>query len=261
MPIYFDATFSWSGYSYQGKIGMFIVLKKLNDYQDNDLENDFNDWSIEFEWLEDFSIKQRNIYQSLHQVKTLKSTNINSYTDAIQQTIDNSNILGYPITPHFHVSSNVTAPHNTFYSYTINGNNQQYCPLDEIDNLLREEIRVFLQSHNLPDYNGNSEDVHFFKLLSIIDDHVRIRHENIQRVGRNIPPEEIKFITIINSLKTDSSQFTNGRMIYEKKAYFSNVVDKFLQNKSDEIKGKLNQFIREAFDLDSDFVKYSKSIS
>ena len=32
MPIYFDATFSWSGYSYQGKVGMFIVLKKLNEY-------------------------------------------------------------------------------------------------------------------------------------------------------------------------------------------------------------------------------------
>ena len=54
MPIYFDATFSWSGYSYQGKVGMFIVLKKLNEYNGNDLDNTFIDWSIEFEWLEDF---------------------------------------------------------------------------------------------------------------------------------------------------------------------------------------------------------------
>ena len=115
MPIYFDATFSWSGYSYQGKVGMFIVLKKLNEYNGNDLDNTFIDWSIEFECLEDFSIKQGSIYQTLHQVKNLLSTNINSYSTAIQQTINNSNILGYQITPHFHVSSNVTTPHNIFY--------------------------------------------------------------------------------------------------------------------------------------------------
>ena len=95
----FDATFSWSGYSYQGKVGMFIVLKKLNEYLGDNLEGNFIDWSIEFEWLEDFSIKQGNIYQSSHQVKTLASTNINSYTTAIEQTIDNSITSGYTITP------------------------------------------------------------------------------------------------------------------------------------------------------------------
>jgi hypothetical protein len=54
MPIYFDATFSWSGYSYQGKVGMFIVLKKLNEYDGDDIETNFNDWALEFEWLEYF---------------------------------------------------------------------------------------------------------------------------------------------------------------------------------------------------------------
>lgn len=262
MPIYFDATFSWSGYSYQGKVGMFIVLKKLNEYRGNNIEIEFNNWTLEFEWLEDFSIKQNGRYLSLHQVKTLASTYINSYNVAIQQTIDNSNILGYPITPHFHVSSNVTNPHNIFYQYTINRNNQQYCPLDEIDNLVKKEIRLFLQLHNISDYNGGCEDSHFFKLLAIIDEHVRIRHQNIQ----NNPPatrimETISFSEIINSLKTDSRQFTNERMISEKKAYLSSSLDKFLQNKDENIKYKLKKFVRESFDLGFNFVKYAKSIS
>lgn len=262
MPIYFDATFSWSGYSYQGKVGMFIVLKKLNEYNGDNIETNFNDWTLEFEWLEDFSIKQNNRYLSLHQVKTLENRNINAYIEAIQQVIYNSqNALGYTITPYFHVSSNVNNPHNIFYQYIIDGSNCQYCPLDKIDGLLKEEIRIFLQSHNLADYNGSNEDSHFFKLLAIIDNHVRIRHENIQQVGRNTPPAEIEFMTIINSLKTDSMQFTNERMIYEKKAYLSSSLDKFLQNKNENIKDKLKQFVRESFDLDSDFVKYSKSIS
>ena len=263
MPIYFDATFSWSGYSYQGKVGMFIVLKKLNEYNGNDLDNTFIDWSIEFEWLEDFSIKQGSTYQTLHQVKTLLSTNINSYTTAIQQTINNSNILGYQITPHFHVSSNVTTPHNIFYSYSITGNVQQYCPLNKIDNLLKNEIKSFLEVYNYADYNGNCEDPHFFKLLAIIDNHVSIRHQNIQ----NNPPrtriiETISFSEIINSLKTNSGQFTNERMIYEKKAYLVSLIDEVCMYLDEDQKEKIKIFEREVLNLnDESFVKFSKSIS
>ncbi|WP_418185532.1 ABC-three component system protein [Aliarcobacter vitoriensis] len=262
MPKYFDATFSWSGYSYQGKVGIFVTLKELNKYTDNNIETFFNDWSLEFEWLEDFSIRQGRIYKSLHQVKTLKSRNIDSYTKAINQILENAwSEYTYYIKPYFHVSSNVNNPHNIFYQYTIDNTNKKYCPLDKIDNLLKDEVKLFLQRHNVPDYNGHSEDLHFFKLLSIIDNHVKRRHQNIQRVGRNTFPEQLEFITIINSLKTDSRQFTNERMIYEKKAYFSLVLDKFLQNKNDDTVNKLKLFARESFDLDSDFVKYSKSIS
>jgi hypothetical protein len=263
MPIYFDATFSWSGYSYQGKVGMFIVLKKLNEYDGDDIETNFNDWALEFEWLEDFSIKQGNTYQSLHQVKTLASTNINSYTNAIQQTLTNSNILGYHIPPHFHVSSNVLNPHNIFYSYTINNINQQFCPLNEIDNLLKKEIKDFLEIYNPADYNGNCEDTHFFKLLAIIDNHVCIRHQNIQ----NNPPgtritEAISFTEIINSLKTNSGQFTNERMIYEKKEYLVRLVDEICQDINNDLQNKINIFTRDVLDLDDDsFVKFSKSIS
>jgi len=65
MPLYFDATFSWSGYAYQGKVGVFVVLKHLNQYNGNNLNVYFNDWELEFEWLENFSIKQSGTYKSL----------------------------------------------------------------------------------------------------------------------------------------------------------------------------------------------------
>lgn len=263
MPIYFDATFSWSGYSYQGKVGMFIVLKYLNAYQGNNLETHFTDWSLEFEWLEDFSIKNGNTYLSLHQVKTLNSTNITSYAAAIQQVeINAQNALEYQITPYFHVSSNVANPHNIFYTYTINGINQRYCPLEQIDGLIKDEISFFLQTYNQPDYQGNSQEVHFLKLLSIIDEHVRQRHSNIQNIpvaARQI--ETISFNEIIDSLKTNSMQFTNGRMIYEKKKYFANIVDDICQDLSLESKTKINNFSRNILNLDDDkFVKFSKSI-
>jgi len=126
MPLYFDATFSWSGYAYQGKVGVFLVLKHLNQYNGSDLNIYFSDWELEFEWLEDFSIKQSGIYRSLHQVKTSQSTRVASYNAAITQTINNAqDAFNYHITPYFHVSSNVVNPNAIFYEYHINDNDQQ----------------------------------------------------------------------------------------------------------------------------------------
>jgi len=102
---------------------------------------------------------------------------------------------------------------------------------------------------------------HFAKLLAIIDSHVRQRHHNIQTqtpATRQI--ECIKFSDIVDSLKTDSHQLTQERMIYEKKMYFQKVIDEFCQDKSDVIKDKLKAFVRKSFDLESNFVKFSKSI-
>lgn len=261
--MYFDATFSWSGYSYQGKVGMFIVLKHLNNYVGNNIETHFIDWSLEFEWLEDFSIKNAARYISMHQVKTLNNTSIGVYQRAINQVLCNSwSEYTYQITPYFHVSSNVQNTNNIFYTYTINGINQRYCPLEQIDDLIKDEISFFLQTHNQPDYNGNSQEVHFLKLLSIIDEHVRQRHSNIQNIPAAIRPiATISFNQIIESLKTNSMQFNNERMIYEKKVYFANIVDEICQDLSLESKTKINDFTRNILNLDDDkFVKFSKSI-
>lgn len=264
MPLYFDATFSWSGYAYQGKVGVFVVLKHLNQYNENNLNIYFNDWELEFEWLEDFSIKQSGTYKSLHQVKTLKSTRIASYDAAITQTIENAqNAFNYNITPYFHVSSNVISPNEIFYEYNINGNTQHYCPLNQIDNLVKEQIGIFVAKYNSRDNNGEAIDTHFVKLLAIIDNHVRQRHQNIQNQPANTRQiEYINFSEIITSLMTDSMQLSQERMIYEKKAYFVSIVDEYCQDKDANTKRKINDICRELLNLnDIDFIYFIKSIS
>ena len=51
-----DATNSWSGYNYQGKIALFVVLKKINELISIGKVDEIEKYSIELEWLEDFSI-------------------------------------------------------------------------------------------------------------------------------------------------------------------------------------------------------------
>lgn len=81
----FDATATWNGFSYQGKVGLYVCLKLINDalLRNEDIDEFCEQYSIQFEWLEDFSILQNNQYISHHQVKHYNNEQFSSYIDAI----------------------------------------------------------------------------------------------------------------------------------------------------------------------------------
>lgn len=89
-----DASPSWNGYNYQGFIGIYVCLKIIKNQLDNisfdDLKtSDFlKKYTIEYEWLEDFSIKYNGKYQSLHQVKHKEGQAFSSHIDAINTILD-----------------------------------------------------------------------------------------------------------------------------------------------------------------------------
>ena len=82
-----DATNSWSGYNYQGKIALFVVLKKLNELISMGELDEIEKYSVELEWLEDFSILYKGDagvqYKTIHQVKAKDKHNISDYEDAL----------------------------------------------------------------------------------------------------------------------------------------------------------------------------------
>ena len=84
---YWDAPNSWSGYNYQGKIALFVALKKINELIDIGEIDEIEKYSVELEWLEDFSILYKDDngvqYKTIHQVKAKDKQNINDYEDAL----------------------------------------------------------------------------------------------------------------------------------------------------------------------------------
>ncbi|TMO81728.1 ABC-three component system protein [Pseudoalteromonas spongiae] len=83
-----DATPSWNGYVYQGKIGIYVVLKKiLQKLQTNpnreELVTFLENYSIEYEWIEDFAIKNNTQYESLHQVKHKAGNGFSTHISAV----------------------------------------------------------------------------------------------------------------------------------------------------------------------------------
>lgn len=95
-----DASSSWSGYQYQGKVGLYVVIKYINDLIKNNGELECEKYSVEFEYREDFSIKYRGYYKSIHQVKARLSDNtINPYLEAMaklnEEKYSDSNLILY----------------------------------------------------------------------------------------------------------------------------------------------------------------------
>ncbi|MGE6489191.1 ABC-three component system protein [Paenisporosarcina sp. NPDC076898] len=76
-----DASPSWNGYNHQGKVGIYVVLKMINELQ-LDKESS-KKYELELEWLEDFSIKVDGKYKFIHQVKTYNESGPANYKDAI----------------------------------------------------------------------------------------------------------------------------------------------------------------------------------
>ncbi|WP_121604901.1 ABC-three component system protein [Virgibacillus sp. Bac332] len=63
-----SAASSWNGYKYQGKVAVYTMLCLINQLGANNEE--INSYSLEIEHFEDFSIKYDNHYFSIHQVKS-----------------------------------------------------------------------------------------------------------------------------------------------------------------------------------------------
>ena len=62
-----NATSSWSGYSHQGSLGIFVALQKINKLKEDG--EDITNWKVIYENAEDFDIQNNGIVDSRHQVK------------------------------------------------------------------------------------------------------------------------------------------------------------------------------------------------
>ena len=78
-----NATASWSGYLHQGKVGIFLGLRKINELI-NKPSQTLDKWKIEYESAEDIDIKNVDVVESRHQVKAYKDAKYpNDYKDVL----------------------------------------------------------------------------------------------------------------------------------------------------------------------------------
>lgn len=78
-----DASATWSGFNYQGKIALYHVLKIICEKKTIDIGYDFSDYSLILENNEDFDIRGPGGFESFHQVKAINNTALSTYENAL----------------------------------------------------------------------------------------------------------------------------------------------------------------------------------
>lgn len=254
-----NATASWSGYSHQGKVGILVALKKINE-----LNLEINgDYILDYEQQEDVRLLFNGREIEVHQVKALGSGNyISSYTSALDNfepcagrnflhTIRDVRNWGY-----------LKAEQNKHgierYDY---GDGQLYCDLDEIQERITNEIQLILQSTE----NDNAENQAFHIqvynwLLGEIDHRVRQAH-NDGSFHPRISLDEILGLITDNPTDHRSRLFNYRQALY--KGFEEYICD--LDNTGQEIEedhlGVIRSKIREIYCLsDDDFEQFLRNV-
>lgn len=187
-----NATASWSGYAHQGKVGLLVALRKINQLKCVGLQA----YRLELETQEDAKIMQGGQVIEVHQVKALMDGDtIGSYTKALGafESCTGKNYL------HTICSitnwNNLTAAQNkenvVRYPYTTVND---YCALDEIDQYILDEIKAILISlDHLEKDNVGWLGGAFREFLALLDERIRTEHQagNLQTYCIAFSLEEI----------------------------------------------------------------------
>lgn len=256
-----NATSSWSGYLHQGKVGLFVALKKINELRNNHSELD--GWKLEYETAEDFDIKNGEEVDSRHQVKANKnSTTKGSYSSVLNQgnfntneTDDDSRFLHViREIPDWGASTQANPNNIKLYEYP---NQNSYCLLSTENDQLKEFCIAEIQEVN---DNGGAEII-FDHLLFKLDDEIRTEHATKARQDH---APSLSFLEICSIIEENNPliNYENARLRKE----FSESWEKYkfdLEDRGEQLSDKeelLDRFIEEAYQSDEVFNNFLRVI-
>lgn len=255
-----NATASWSGYSHQGKVGILVALKKLNE-----LGLELNgEYILDYERQEDVRILFDGEPIEVHQVKArILGETIGYYTKALREfePCDENNYLHTIVeVRNWNTLTKEQNPHQVnLFDY---GDRQMYCGLNDIQEKITNEIQLIFLSidderADNPDYLNQVYDY----LLGKIDDLVRKAH-NDQTYDPNISLNDLLQRVINNPDEYSSKLFAYRKAFYET---FENYIKTVDENDS-EIDNDHLEYIRDRIEQvycleDQEFEQFLRNIN
>ncbi|WP_413493634.1 ABC-three component system protein [Shewanella baltica] len=123
----FDASPSWSGFNYQGKVALYYALSLINA---DPVGTDFSDRALMLEDNEDFEILCNGNSVSIHQVKAYNSSAYSKYSDALLE-----------ITLELHKQPGVIGKIHTWKQINSKPN------LQDLENSIKDDLKVLLDEY------------------------------------------------------------------------------------------------------------------
>ncbi|WP_336369315.1 ABC-three component system protein [Rahnella perminowiae] len=147
-----SAISSWGGFVYQGKVALYHCLKLLTEksFQKNIIEN----FELQLDSTDDFAIYCDAKVISTHQVKAKLSQYRSAYVKAIYKAACIATDCDENTIRYFHVAKKL----DNFENYTSNDGkivefynygDLKYCLLSKINELIDNQIEIFLDSNDL----------------------------------------------------------------------------------------------------------------
>ncbi|CAH2715078.1 hypothetical protein BACCIP111895_02262 [Neobacillus rhizosphaerae] len=195
-----SAASSWNGYTYQGKIAVYTMLCLINQLT---AENeDVNYYTLEIEWFEDFSIKYKDQYFSIHQVKSYQDKEtIGGYKATILELLGKTMIEPTVKEASLHTAINIKA----FTVTDLKGDLIAYEPnkkkdlLNHFKTLLFEENK-FNEAWDKLKINVENGEVNVHRVVQVDEINDKIR-------------EQIK-VFLQNDIHRDSSAISSENIDY-----------------------------------------------
>ncbi len=253
---------TWSGFIYQGRIGLYHVLKQLTEKQ----ENEINELVFQIDSIEDFTIMKLNpngnpIPVSMHQVKAVKSNAYSTYKEDFEQLENKWAAIGInAVEAFFHLATKnektkaqIEALHPSLKIYVYE-NNAESCPLNEVDAKIKAQIVIILQKYNIAGYHNPATVQLLSEILEkIVSDKVIYIH-SVNHAGAAIRQaaydNPIPLKSFLNAIKTDIALLIQDENYFETmiKSNLNRYYDEFCISCDDdqltsEVKVKMDKYL------------------
>jgi len=253
-----NATASWSGYSYQGQVGLLVALRKMKEVQ----ENEYSTYFLEYENKEDVAIYRKeggkdDEYLSVHQVKAYYSNN-NDKKSKYNKVLNNDfDICGNDF---LHTVVNIddwdtseTTNNNSIKRYEYS-EDVYYCGTTEIESLLIDEITLAL------DNDRARATIAYQRLTLRLDSKIREEHQKGSK-----PLFDISFsFSQLEEIIKDTVDFSE-KFIYDSRRAFYELFIEIVQNQNIEeehLKNISKNIIEEIYNLnDEEFLLFLKRLN
>lgn len=253
-----NATASWSGFSHQGLVGLYIALKELQTVNTCDYEKYF----IDYEKKEDFAIyclkeDGNKNYKSIHQVKAYSSGGhlLSKYKEVFTgkaKKDEDGNLTGKFIQGDWISSSDnylhaITAINDwndaKFIELSITNNfnialydypeGKKYCDTVYIETLLKDELKKILYVENI--VSPARVELAYSKIVNKLDSKIRYEHKTKQSKSEY----DIKFsFSELRALIDDEEvldEISKEKATFENRKYFYNSFNEYINDVDLEI--------------------------
>jgi len=237
----FDATHSWNGYSYQGKVALIVVLEliiKLIE-QGKSLES----LKLEFEFIEDFSIKKDDQYIQIHQVKSYGPESLSKYKDAVWLLLGKSVYREYSSIKNtfLHVAEVITSNKGE-----INTTEKLVKVIDTYGDPSKSNSKVFASPFDLYEYVKENElkEVAFnkFQIYTYSDGKKYCTLSNIQE---KVKEKILEYYTCVNKKEDLNNKGMLDRQVEYSYNFLLGLIDTHINERHINRQAKLDIHLKE----------------